>query len=311
MRSNENAMATSAETPILTKEIVINAAPETVHGFLVDPDRLVRWMGHSATLEARVGGKIEINYNGFDIMRGEYTEISPNRVTMTWGWLDNDMLGPGESTVTFDLIAQGSGTLLRLTHTGLPVEMQPSFSEGWDNFTGRLAVIAEGRDPDPNPWAPRKAELIAGEVRRLMREAKGLLASAPDSALDRTSAAEGWNGRALGAHVASHLGLIGFVQEVIDGKSEFLTNATIDDLNNANAQRAGDTATLSRDAILALYDDVDTAVETLRAVSDDDLDKSMAVKFTPNGMITAGQLAEGALLGSVREHVASLRATLA
>jgi hypothetical protein len=37
----------------------------------------------------------------------------------------------------------------------------------------------------------------------------------------------------------------------------------------------------------------------------------MAVKFTPNGMITAGQLAEGALLGSVREHVASLRATLA
>jgi hypothetical protein len=243
-------------------------------------------------------------------MRGEYTEISDNRVAMTWGWLDNDMLGPGQSDVVFELIPEGSGTLLRLTHTGLPVEMQPSFSEGWDHFTGRLAAVAEGRDTGPDPWAPRKAELIAGEVRQLMREARALLAEAPESALSRTSKAEGWAVPALGAHIASHLGLVGLVQECIAGKSEFLGTATLEDLDRQNAERAA-AAPTTRGKVLALYDDIDSPIQTLREIPDADLEKGMAVKFTPNGQITAGQLAEGALLQNVREHVASLRETLA
>lgn len=304
-------MATTTESPVLTREIVINASPATVHSFLVDPDKIVRWMGHSATLEARVGGQIEINYNGFDIMRGEYTEISPNRVTMTWGWEDNEALGPGQSVVTFDLIPQGAATLLRLSHTGLPVEMQPQFGDGWDHFTARLAAVVEGRATGPDAWAPRKAELIAGEVRRLLREARTLLAGASDAALARKSPAEGWTVAALGAHIASHLSLVDFVQECIAGKSEFLSNATGDDLDNANAERAGANAKLDRASILALYEDIDGPVGTLRAISDEDLEKGIAVNFTPNGWITAGQLAEGALLQNVREHLASLRSALA
>ncbi|MCA9822220.1 MAG: SRPBCC domain-containing protein [Dehalococcoidia bacterium] len=304
-------MATAAESPTLTREVVINAAPATVHGFLVDPEKLVRWMGHSARLEAHVGGAIEINYNGFDIMRGEYTEISPNRVSMTWGWEDNEALGPGQSHVTFDLVPQGSSTLLRLTHAGLPIEMQPQFGDGWDHFTTRLAAVVEGRDPGPDAWAPRKAELIAGEVRQLMRETRALLSQAPGPALARKSASEGWTATALGAHIAGHLALAGLVQECIEGRSQFLANATLDDLDNANAERAGVAASLTRTDVLALFDDIDGPLKAMREVPDEDLEKGMAVKFSPSGYITAGQLAEGPLLQNVREHVASLRATIA
>lgn len=304
-------MTQTAEPPVLTKEIRINAAPATVHTFLTDPQKLVRWMGHEATLDARPGGAIEINYNGFDIMRGEYVEVSPTRVVMTWGWEDNPMLGPGQSTVTFELNPDGQGTLLRLQHTGLPIEMQPSFSEGWDHFIGRLAVIAEDRDPGTDAWAPREAELAAGKLRRLMRQARAAVDAAPEPALQRTSAAEGWTAAALAMHIVSHNGVVGLIEECVSGQSEFLAIATLDMLDEKNAQTMAANAAASKADILKAFDaEVEGAVERLRGISDEDFGKGMAVKFTPSGHITAREIAMGPLLGNVSEHLASLEATL-
>jgi uncharacterized protein YndB with AHSA1/START domain len=304
-------MTQTAEPPVMVKEIRIKASPATVHSFLTDGDKLVRWMGHEATLEARPGGPIEINYNGFDIMRGEYIEISANRVVMSWGWEDNPLLGPGESTVTFELEPDGSDTLLRLTHTGLPMEMQPSFSEGWDHFMGRLAVVAEGREPGPNPWAPRQAELAAGRLRKLMREARATVAAAPETALQRKSAAEGWTGAALAMHIVGHLGLVVLVEECVTGKSEFLGEATLDAIDQQNLQTTAANTNASKTSILGAFDaEVDGAVERLRGINDEDFAKGMAVKFTPSGHITAAETAAGPLLANVTEHVASLKATL-
>jgi uncharacterized protein YndB with AHSA1/START domain len=307
-----HAMTQTADPPVMTKEIHIKAAPATVLAFLTDADKLVRWMGHEATIDARPGGQIEINYNGFDIMRGEYIEIAPNRVVMSWGWEDNPLLGPGKSTVTFELNPDGIGTLLRLIHTGLPVEMQPSFSEGWDQFTGRLAAVAEGRDPGPNAWAPRQAELAAGRLRRLMREARASVAAAPEAALQRTSQSEGWTVPALAMHIVGHLGLVAFVEECVSGKSEFLANATLEAVDQQNLETTAANANASKNEVLAAYDaQVDDAIERLRAITDEDFGKGMSVKFTPSGYITAAEIAGGPLLANVSDHVASLKATLA
>jgi hypothetical protein len=67
---------------------------------------------------------------------------------------------PGSSLVEIDLVEEPpDGTLLRLTHTGLPtVEQCAGHAEGWAHYLERLAEIAVGRDPGPDPWFGRTGE---------------------------------------------------------------------------------------------------------------------------------------------------------
>ena len=69
---------------VLTERI---AAPrETVFEFLVDPDKMLRWMGTQADIEPEAGGKFWLNVNGNDVASGTYVEVDPpNRVVFTWG----------------------------------------------------------------------------------------------------------------------------------------------------------------------------------------------------------------------------------
>jgi predicted dithiol-disulfide oxidoreductase (DUF899 family) len=53
--------------------------------------------------------------------------------------------------VTFDLIEDGGGTLLRLTHTGfLDEEQANNHKEGWGYWLGRLQTVGNGGDPGPD-----------------------------------------------------------------------------------------------------------------------------------------------------------------
>lgn len=50
--------------------------------------------------------------------------------------------GWGSSTVEIELLPEGSGTLLRLTHRGLPPEFVDVHREGWELYVSRLQVVA-------------------------------------------------------------------------------------------------------------------------------------------------------------------------
>ena len=55
-------MEAATESTTYTRELAIDAPPEAVWEFLVDPDKAVRWMGQKATFEPRPGGlyRVEI-----------------------------------------------------------------------------------------------------------------------------------------------------------------------------------------------------------------------------------------------------------
>jgi uncharacterized protein YndB with AHSA1/START domain len=136
--------ATGTDADPIVREIHVQARPETVFEFFVDPDRLVRWMGDSATLEPRPGGLFRVVYgkegeNG--TVRGEYLTVEkPGRVVFTWGWEDPaDPIPPGGSTVEVTLREESGGTLVRLEHSGLRGDSRRSHDEGWIHFMGRLA----------------------------------------------------------------------------------------------------------------------------------------------------------------------------
>jgi uncharacterized protein YndB with AHSA1/START domain len=137
----------------VNSEIRIDASPEAIFPFLTDPQKIVRWKGVDATVEASPGGVYRVNVTGGKHAVGEYLEVdAPNRVVFTWGWEGDEQLPPGSSTVTIELISDGDGTIVRLTHSGLPEGADAAQLQGWEHFLPRLAIVASGGDPGPDPW---------------------------------------------------------------------------------------------------------------------------------------------------------------
>jgi len=125
----------------IEREIRVEASPDTVFSYFVDPERIIRWMGTTATLEPRPGGDFRIDYNGKDIARGTYLVVDPpRRVVFSWGWeMTGDPVPPGASTVEVTLAPSGRGTIVHLRHSGLPPASIDGHVEGWDYFLPTLA----------------------------------------------------------------------------------------------------------------------------------------------------------------------------
>ena len=136
------------EPLVVQREVQIAAPPATVFAFLTDPDRIVSWMGVEATTEVHPGGLYFLKVRSDRAARGEFREVVPvHRLAYSFGWEGDEEVPPGSSLVEIDLIEQPDGTLLRLTHTGLPsAEQCAGHAEGWAHYVGRLAEVAAGRD---------------------------------------------------------------------------------------------------------------------------------------------------------------------
>jgi uncharacterized protein YndB with AHSA1/START domain len=155
-------MASTAETALLQREVQIDASPETVWEFLVDPEKSVRWMGMSATFDARPGGEYRCGVIPGNTASGAFVEVeAPRRLVFTWGWEPGEdganRVPPGSSVVEIELEAEGNGTRLRLTHRDFPnAEAAKGHATGWDHYLGRLMTTAGGGDAGRDPWLDRE-----------------------------------------------------------------------------------------------------------------------------------------------------------
>ena len=137
---------------VIRLEQRIGAPPSAVFRYLTESTLWARWQGEAAELHARPGGRFVVRMAVGQVVEGKYVTVEPDRrVVVTWGWRDHPRMPPGSSTVEFDLVPDGSGTLLRLTHHGVPADDLPIHRAGWDAYVPRLAVAAAGGDPGPNP----------------------------------------------------------------------------------------------------------------------------------------------------------------
>jgi len=142
---------------VVRRETHIAAPPAAVFALLIDPEKIVRWMGTEAQFEPQPGGLYLLNVTGVRFARGSFREVVPvHRLAYSLGWDGSEAVPPGSSLVEIDLIDEPPGTLMRFTHSGLPdAEQRDSHAEGWAHYLGRLAELAGGRDPGPDPWLGR------------------------------------------------------------------------------------------------------------------------------------------------------------
>jgi uncharacterized protein YndB with AHSA1/START domain len=127
----------------LTKEIWIDAPPEKVYRYLVEPELTTRWFGDESWNEPQAGGLYRVSVLG-NVVRGAFVELDPGRrVVHTWGWEGPDQLHePGTTIVEWDLEEVDGGTRVRLRHSGLTEQGVEAHSEGWDRFVPELAKAA-------------------------------------------------------------------------------------------------------------------------------------------------------------------------
>jgi uncharacterized protein YndB with AHSA1/START domain len=146
------------EPLLVQREIEVAAPPATVFAFLTDPEKILRWIGTEVKVEAQPGGIYLVNVGGRATARGSFTEVIPvHRLAYSFGWDGNDKVPPGSSLIEIDLEDKGNGTLVRLTHSGLPDAIEvANHAKGWAHYLDRLELAASGRDPGPD--VPPKPE---------------------------------------------------------------------------------------------------------------------------------------------------------
>jgi uncharacterized protein YndB with AHSA1/START domain len=139
---------------VIRVERRIAAPPDVVFRYLTDGPSWARWQGVSAEVHAVAGGSYVMTMPTGQVVSGRFVELTPNRrVVFTWGWVGDEAVPPGSSTVEIDLEPAGDATVLRLTHSGLPEAALEIHAVGWDHYLPRLGAASEGRPlpPDRGP----------------------------------------------------------------------------------------------------------------------------------------------------------------
>lgn len=141
---------------VVRRETQIAAPPATVFAYLTDPQKILSWMGTEASIETHPGGLYLVKGIGGNVARGAFREVVPvHRLAYSFGWEGKEEVPAGSSLIEIDLIDRDGGTLLRMTHSGLPNEAQcAAHDKGWAHYLGRLTIAATGRNPGPDLHKP-------------------------------------------------------------------------------------------------------------------------------------------------------------
>jgi uncharacterized protein YndB with AHSA1/START domain len=128
-------------------EIEVALPRYEVFAFFTDAERLVRWIGLSASLSPVRGGAFRFEIQPGQFCEGAYVDVRPPEfVSFTWGWTDPAWnLPPGSSLVSITLTAGEGVTRVRLAHERLPGDLRSIHDEGWAAFLARLSAAAAGR----------------------------------------------------------------------------------------------------------------------------------------------------------------------
>lgn len=145
MRTRDNV----AETVVV--ERTFNRPIARVWKALTDVEQMRQWYFDLKEFKPEVGFEFEfiVEHEG---MRYHHlcrvTEVDPPRkIAYTWRYKDEE----GDSLVTFNLVADGDKTKLRLTHEGLetfpqtPAFARKNFEAGWSAITNELQQFVEGK----------------------------------------------------------------------------------------------------------------------------------------------------------------------
>lgn len=139
------------KTRTIRQQYFIRASPKKVFKALSDPERLARWFADKAEVSGRKGGRYTLSWEDGPTHRGKLLEFRRGeKITFAWEW--EGIEGVGVTRFGLAVEPKGKGTLLRLTHAGIPKgekwhELYAGAVWGWTYFMMNLkSVLEHGHD---------------------------------------------------------------------------------------------------------------------------------------------------------------------
>ncbi len=126
------------------RTVIIRARPATVFRYLTDSGRFASWWGEGSTIDARVGGTVNIVFPGGATAGGEVVAIDPGkRIVFTYGYDDPARpVARGASRVTVTVASHADGTSLHLLHEVADETARSQHIAGWRFQLSTFANIA-------------------------------------------------------------------------------------------------------------------------------------------------------------------------
>jgi len=147
----------------IEREFYVEATPEVVFEVVSDPTHVQQWWPDEARYETVVGSRGEILFARADGEKVEALTVvdlqPPTRFSFRWTHPAEEEAVEGNSLlVTFELVPQGEGTLVRFRETGFrergweAAVLEATYQDhvhGWDHFLPRLVSYAATLDARP------------------------------------------------------------------------------------------------------------------------------------------------------------------
>ena len=144
----------------IEREIYVEATPEVVFEVVSSPAHVRQWWPDEARYETVIGSAGEILFTDTDGGKVEALTVvdlqPPTRFSFRWTHpAGEEAVGGNSLLVTFELVAQGKGTLVRFRETGFrergweAAVLEATYQDhvqGWDYFLPRLVSYAATMD---------------------------------------------------------------------------------------------------------------------------------------------------------------------
>jgi uncharacterized protein YndB with AHSA1/START domain len=133
---------------------VIAAPIVRVWRAITEPDEIARWLGATVAHDARVQGRMRVNWEGSYLAGGQILAFDPPHVVeFEWDTLPER---DSDSVVRFELREVSGGTELTLTHRDMPPFDAPLNGAGWHAHLDALKAMLSGGELD---WRARSEAL--------------------------------------------------------------------------------------------------------------------------------------------------------
>ena len=156
---------------------------------------------------------------------------------------------------------------------------------------------------------PTRAESLAGQFEQAVAEFAQTIEQIPDDEWTAQGGPEGWTIASVAQHVSDQFPLeMQYITAAAEGKQ--MPAYSWDDINGMNESRAEKNSAASKAEVLReLRDGAASTAAYVRALSDEQLDRTGALALAGGASVTAQQLIEGGvLIDHVRGHMKSLQA---
>jgi uncharacterized protein YndB with AHSA1/START domain len=129
---------------VLRFERRLNHPVEKVWAAITEPEQLVQWLA-AAEIDPQPGGKFVLNFeNTGDHMPGRVIKWDPPKL------FEHTFGDDANGVVRWELIPDGDGCLLKLSHTVYSTAEMANFLSGWHTHLDLLSDLLDGQ---PRPWS--------------------------------------------------------------------------------------------------------------------------------------------------------------